>query len=232
MVYRADVLQVMIASPGDVTEERNAAREEIISWNYIDSYEKKLVILPVGWETHSSPELGDRPQAIINKQVLDDCDILIGIFWTRLGTPTDLAASGTVEEIQRHHAAGKPAMIYFSAKPVAPESIDAEQFEMVQKFRKWCRENGLYDTFDDLQDFKNKFSTHLRLLIGRNEYIKSILIAHGVIESGEDYDQQKQVISDDASELLVAAAEKDGTIMKLRYLGGGRVTAGGGRIHR
>ena len=99
MVYKANVLQVMIASPGDVTEERNAAREEIIGWNYIGSYEKKLVILPVGWETHSSPELGDRPQAIINKQVLDDCDILIGIFWTRLGTPTDLAASGTVEEI-------------------------------------------------------------------------------------------------------------------------------------
>jgi hypothetical protein len=36
------------------------------------------------------------------------------MFWTKLGTATGVAASGTVEEIDRFVAAGKPAMLYFS----------------------------------------------------------------------------------------------------------------------
>jgi hypothetical protein len=32
--------------------------------------------------------MGDEPQKIINKRILKDADLLVGIFWTRLGTPT------------------------------------------------------------------------------------------------------------------------------------------------
>ena len=34
---------------------------------YADSAKTKIVLEPVGWETHSSPEMGDRAQEIINK---------------------------------------------------------------------------------------------------------------------------------------------------------------------
>ena len=60
------------------------------------------MLLPVGWETHATPAMGDRPQAIINKQILAGCDLLVAVFWTRLGSPTGAAASGTVEEIEEH----------------------------------------------------------------------------------------------------------------------------------
>ena len=66
-----------------------------------------------------APEMGDEPQTIINKRILEDADFLVGIFWTRLGTPTASYASGAVEEIEEHLAAGKPAMLYFSAAPAA-----------------------------------------------------------------------------------------------------------------
>ena len=59
---------------------------------------------PVGWETHSVPELGDRPQAIINRQILRESDLLIAVFWTRIGTATGAHPSGTVEEIEEHLA--------------------------------------------------------------------------------------------------------------------------------
>jgi hypothetical protein len=114
MPYTATVLPVMIASPGDVREYRTVARDVISEWNHIHSETHKTVMLPVGWDTHSSPELGASPQDLINDRVLEDCDLLIGIFWTRLGSPTTRAPSGTVEEIQRHVRAGKPAMVYFS----------------------------------------------------------------------------------------------------------------------
>jgi hypothetical protein len=32
--------------------------------------------------------MGERPQQILNKQILATCDVLVGVFWTRLGTKT------------------------------------------------------------------------------------------------------------------------------------------------
>jgi hypothetical protein len=96
MSYSANVYNVMIASPGDVAKEKQLAREVVLKWNDLHSKQTKIVLLTISWETHSSPELGDRPQAIINKQVLKDADLLIGIFWTRIGTPTGKAESGTL----------------------------------------------------------------------------------------------------------------------------------------
>jgi hypothetical protein len=134
MAYKATVLSVMIASPGDVTEERNLIRDIIHEWNDINSKATECVLLPVGWETHSAPDLGRRAQEIINKSV-EHCDLLVGVFWTRLGTPTGDFESGTVEEIKRHISEGKPAMVYFSTAPVAPQSLDPNQYAALGEFR-------------------------------------------------------------------------------------------------
>ena len=69
----------MIASPGDVLNERASAREIIHGWNYVNATSRKVVLMPVGWESHSSPDLAGRPQAILNEKVLRDCDLLVGI---------------------------------------------------------------------------------------------------------------------------------------------------------
>lgn len=67
MSYDAKVFNVMIASPVDVASERNIVREVIHEWNAVHSRVRKIVLLPVGWESHSSPEMGSRPQEIINR---------------------------------------------------------------------------------------------------------------------------------------------------------------------
>jgi hypothetical protein len=84
MPYAAEVYRVMIASPRDVPLERGLIREVIHEWNSIHAEDKELVLMPIGWETDSSPAMGDRAQAILNKQVLKDCDLLVAVFWTRL----------------------------------------------------------------------------------------------------------------------------------------------------
>jgi len=88
MSYKAKVIEVMIATPSDVAKERQVIGDIVYEWNFVHSEDKDLVLLPVGWESHAAPSMGDRPQAIINKQVLKNCDLLIAAFWTRLGTPT------------------------------------------------------------------------------------------------------------------------------------------------
>ena len=111
MPYDAKVFKIMIASPSDVLEERKIIRQVIYEWNDINSESRKLVLLPTGWETNSSPEMGGKPQEIINKQILEKCDVLVGVFWTRIGTETDEFISGTVEEIEKHIHHGKLAML-------------------------------------------------------------------------------------------------------------------------
>ena len=66
-------------------EERNGEKEQkpvegFHEWNYINAQDRELVLIPVGWDTHSTPTMGDRPQAIINKDVLKDCDLLVAVF--------------------------------------------------------------------------------------------------------------------------------------------------------
>jgi hypothetical protein len=70
VAYDAKVIEIIIASPSDVSEERRIVREVIAEWNALNASERSLVLLPIGWETHSSPELAGRPQQIINDRLL------------------------------------------------------------------------------------------------------------------------------------------------------------------
>jgi hypothetical protein len=233
MAYQATVIPIMIASPGDVFEEREVIREVIHNWNYINSAKTKVILIPAGWETHSFPELGARPQELINSRILKDCDLLIGVFWTRLGTPTGKSESGTVEEIEEHIKAGKPAMIYFSSKPVAPESIDANQYSALKAFKVRCKELGLVEEFDNIIEFKEKVSSHLQLCLHQNPYLQSILkeSASSIEPSAPDFlslSTGKYKLSEEAQILLKAAATKDGgTILKIAVIGGRFIQAGG-----
>ena len=150
MSYQAEIYNVMIASPGDVDNERRIVKEIVYEWNAIHSMRRKIILLPVGWETHSFPAMGDKPQEIINSQVLKNCDLLVGIFWTRIGTETGAYPSGTVEEIEEHIKAGKPVMLYFSNKPAHPDSINSLQYEKLISFKESCRERGLYEKYDSI----------------------------------------------------------------------------------
>jgi hypothetical protein len=68
--YQATVYKVMIASPSDVAQERRVIREVIHEWNSIHAEDRRIVLMPIGWETHSSPYMGERAQEIINVQLL------------------------------------------------------------------------------------------------------------------------------------------------------------------
>jgi len=165
----------MIASPGDVQTERNIVREVVHEWNATNSVSRKAVLLPIGWETHSSPLMGAQPQAIFNWQVLEQSDLLIAVFWTRLGTPTTEAISGTVEEIEKNIAAGKPAMIYFSSAPVALDSVDRDQYDALTAFKKSCQSNGLYETYESPSQFQDKVRRQLSQTLNSNPYFTNLL---------------------------------------------------------
>jgi hypothetical protein len=165
--------------------------------------------------------------------LLEDCDLLVGIFWTKLGAPTGASASGTVEEIERHQAAGKPAMIYFSTEPVVPQSIDQEQFAALMKFKDWCKEKGLIETFENITAFRQKFMRQLQIMLRQNSYLSN-LVTTGInasppnvmigasVRAGKDgpldeFGQQPRDLSEEAGALLIEASfDKNGAILKPR----------------
>ena len=213
----------MIASPSDVTEQRDIVRSIIGDWNYANSLTRRVMLMPVGWETHAAPDLSGRAQDLINERLLKDCDLLVGIFWTRLGTPTGTFSSGTVEEITRHVESGKPAMIYFSDAPVAPQSLDADQFSKLLQFKAWCFERGLVATFTNSPEFRTIFRNQLDLQLNTQPYLRGILANSGE----EDSRVAVPELSDDAKQLLsVSAADSYGMIILSRTIGGDTIDVG------
>ena len=222
-MYRARVFKVMIASPGDVATERQLIRDVVHEWNAVHSEDKGVVLMPVGWETHAQPVMGDRPQVIINKQVLGACDLLVAVFWTRLGSPTGASSSGTVEEIDEHVKAGKQAMIYFSRAPVRPDSVDDVQYKALLAFRAECQKRGLTETYESLAEFREKFARQLAQLVIR-EYGSGAddeAPAFAAAQARRSQDPLVESLTESARELLFEAAQdKNGVVMRFRTMTG------------
>jgi hypothetical protein len=213
MTYQALVVNVVTASPGDVSQEKRIVEGVIHEWNANNSRLRRLVLMPIGWQTHSTPEMGDRPQAILNRQLLSDCDILVAMFWTRLGSPTGAAPSGTVEEIEEQLAAGKPVLLYFSSVPVRLDSVDNRQYEALVEFKESCRQRGLFAEYQDLTEFRDKFRNDLARTVNR--------LFPNTEEVSQDQVPPPPSLSPEAIELLAEAVkDRHGIIMKLATLGG------------
>ena len=218
MPYQATVYNVMIASPSDVENERKLAREALNEWNSLHSEDKNIVLLPIGWDTHTAPEMGAHPQTIIDKQILANADLLIGIFLHRLGTPTLDAQSGTAHEIDSHRDSGKPAMIYFLEEKVDPSLFDKEQYEKLMAFKDDMKKKGLLHECKR-EEFRANFLKHLTITVNNNEYIQTEKLEI-TVSNFDDFDDTDEIeISDEAKELLIEASkDTGGFILKLHSL--------------
>lgn len=169
MSYSAKVYKVFIASPSDVEKERKIVRDVLARWNAINTDERKVVLLPVGYESHGAPETGVPAQEYINEEILADCDILIGIFWTRIGSPALNDISGTVSEIKNHVAERKATLLYFSKKPIDPTSIDQKQYKAVIDLKKAFQKKSFYYEFTGDNDLYEKLYDHISIVVKRGK---------------------------------------------------------------
>ncbi len=98
MPRQETILQVFVAAPSDLAEER-AALEDVI-WELNSTWSRTLGcrLDLLRWETHAVPGMGLDAQDVVNRSVPRDYDIFIGMLWSRFGTPTTRAESGTEEE--------------------------------------------------------------------------------------------------------------------------------------
>lgn len=209
MSFEAKVFKILIASPGDVEEERKAIPEIISDWNNVNSETSNVVLLPVKWETHSAPLLGDRPQGIINNQLVNSCDMAIGVFWTRLGSPTGVSESGTAEEIEWFVENKKPVMIYFSSRNINPTKLDLEQYKSLMEFQAKLRKIGLTGSYENIADFREQLLRQLTINVRKLLY-NTTTETHIPISEKEKEKEIKKILK--ADNIYIEDYEKDGKV--------------------
>lgn len=161
-MFDASVLEVFVASTTDLTRARDAVEDVLRDWNSRNGKARQLMLKPLRWEKDSTPQLDQGGgQNVINTQLLDGADLLVGIFGKRLGSPTRTNVSGTVEEIERFRAAKKPVLLYFSDEPVTLSEIDPAELQRVNQFRTTMEACGLYQKFDSVENLEQLLRSHL-----------------------------------------------------------------------
>lgn len=158
-----DLYRIFVASPSDCRKERMLLRDLMADWNAVYGFPRGLHLEPVLWETHAYPEMSDRPQAVINRQLVDSCDALIGIFRGRLGSPSGVALSGTVEEIEIFRGAGKPVLLYFHSVKASSPAADSA----LAAYRQEVGTSGLVWTYGGYIDLVRNAAKHLAMTMTR-----------------------------------------------------------------
>jgi hypothetical protein len=155
----------LLISPGDVSEERDALTELVNRWNAQIGRGLNARVELVRWESHATPDMTDTAQNVINKQLVDECDLGIAVFSTRLGTPTATHPSGSVEEIYRLIQRGARVMVYFDNRPIPREALRGDQYAKLEEIRTRFEQSGLLATYSDVANLREQVNLHLTNVI-------------------------------------------------------------------
>src|SRR5687768_4200844 len=71
MAFASLTLNVLIASPSDLVDERKVAQAAIHDWNDLHAEAERVTLLPRTWETSTTPASGGSPQTFVNRQIVD-----------------------------------------------------------------------------------------------------------------------------------------------------------------
>jgi hypothetical protein len=164
-----ELFQVVVASPGDVQAERDALTGVIEELNRGLAVDHGVRIELRRWETDAYPGFhSGGPQGLIDSVLrVEDCDLLVGIFWKRFGTPTADADSGTEHEFRLAYKTwkqrGSPQiMMYFKEQVALPKSkLETDQWGRVLQFKQDFPKEGLWWSYRSRADFERLVRNHL-----------------------------------------------------------------------
>ena len=151
---------LLISCPGDVNQFIDIIRECVDNFNRVYGNINNMEIATKHWSTDSYPQSGDKPQELLNKQFVRECDAAVAIFWTKFGTPTDKYGSGTEEEIEEMLSSNKQVFMYFLDAPINPSNVDMEQYKKVQAFKEKYKDRGIYFIVKDEHELRQLVTNH------------------------------------------------------------------------
>lgn len=186
----SQILRIVVASPNDVKIEREIVEEVAEELNRGIAAVFGLRLEVIRWETDAFPGFHRQgPQALIDTRLrIEDSDLLVGIFWKRIGTPIHRANSGTEHEFQIAYQSwkttGRPQiMVYFNQKPYMPSSkAETDQQGRVFEFKDTFPEEGLWWPYKGKFQFEKSVRNHLTQFILHRATLESAEAKSGSIE--------------------------------------------------
>jgi hypothetical protein len=190
-------IRIFISSPGDVADERTLALQVIDQLPHRPEFRDRVTLAPIAWDKPGSetPLLATMtPQEAINLGLPkpSECDIVVVIFWARMGTPlreeykkTDGSRywSGTeweyLDAFNTAKGTGRPFLVVYRRTEkvlLDDEAPDYEQ-DLEQKrrvktfFDSFVNPDGSimqgYNSYEKPDDFREHFESHLETLVLR-----------------------------------------------------------------
>lgn len=164
MSFFARVYNVMIGAPSDIKDEVKIAWNIIHNWSDINSQSTKKILLPLHWSRHTYPTVGKHPQKAINEQIVTKSDLMICIFGSRFGTPTDTHPSGTEEELEEHISSKRNVMVFFR-KNINTDDLDIPQYSKLCEFKNRNQNNIYWGEYNDANDFGELLREKLQVFL-------------------------------------------------------------------
>lgn len=152
-------------------------RSVIDEVNCVVAADSGLYLVLSRWETDTHPGFhSEGPQGLIDSILkVTDCDLFLGIFWKRFGTPTADGKSGTETRIQSRlwgvaRKRQSANLVYFNLKPTRrTQRPEAEQWGQVIDFRARFPKEGLWRPYKGKAHFEKLVRDHL------TSYIRSLI---------------------------------------------------------
>jgi hypothetical protein len=185
-------LHIFLASPGDVTEERDIAREVIERLPKDPLLRDKIAVDVVAWDGPggAAMEASMTPQEAIKQGLRppSKCDIAVVILWSRIGTPLptnwEVKADGSpyrsgteweyLDALRAAEKTGCPKVLVYRRTGVPNLAIDDPELEEKTKQWKAVRAffaefrnpdgsfKGAYNEYEGPAQFREKLEDHLK----------------------------------------------------------------------
>lgn len=182
--------RIFLSSPGDCVEERSAVHAVLARVNAdpLVSVFTRLEVVAWDWGAGVPLEALSSPQMSVNKHLPnpDDCDLFLGIFNCRFGTPLPgrefrkldgtLYQSGSEYEFHRawesrRRGSSRPEILMYRRQQELHTCQDFEQWQKLEAFFQQppFMENGqltgTVDRYQSPDEFARKLEAHLRRLL-------------------------------------------------------------------
>ena len=188
-------LRVFLASPGDVADERALALTVLEQLQYDPLLRGRITLETVAWDKPGAgtPMLATMtPQEAIKKGLPTpaQCDIVIVIFWSRIGTPLPADwkkpdgsgyLSGTEWEylnaLEAAESQGKPEVVIY--RRTEKQTLDQDDPQFDEKRKQWRLVQQFFQAFENPDgslrrgynsypapdEFREQLNLHLRALV-------------------------------------------------------------------
>jgi hypothetical protein len=179
-------IRIFLASPGDVLEERKAARELLLRLEREPLVRGDFTIEVVSWDDPDGPVpmlATLTPQQAVARALPrpSECDVTVAILWGRSGTPLEEQKpdgspylSGTEWEFEDARRARKPILLYRKTTTLPAPREDADEAERQRRnlerfFEQFKGPGGTlrggFATYDTIEEFTRRLRTDVESLL-------------------------------------------------------------------